>query len=226
MVNKSIKKIWLLYLCIASLSLVGCFHIPDEDWLLSSNDSETWDIQEDEELEQALNSFMDWLDIISNEWDSMKNSDENDKVIDNAEIIDNKWNLFLNWISENGVNEDLFLQSLDSELLEKIANNFQWVINEEMADEQENPSIVINEWFVRIFEKEWYKEVVNMWEVAMKPLYWILYKSENDWLYEYLCANALQDISWVNFSDASWTQWWSTAKEFLELFTDYILKNQ
>ena len=219
------KKIWLFCLCLASLSLAWCFHIPDEDWLLSDGEVETWNVQKDEELEHALNSFMNWIDIISNEWNN-KNSEENNSIVDDAEIINDVWDFSWDWISENGLDEEIFLQSLDSDLLEKIASNFQWVINEEMADEQENPSIVINEWFVRIFEKEWYKEIVNMWEVALKPLYRILYKSENNWLYEYLCARALQDISGVDFSDDMWSQWRSNAKEFLELFTDYVVKNK
>jgi len=36
------KKIWLFCLCLASLGLVGCFHIPDEDWLPSRNKVNTW----------------------------------------------------------------------------------------------------------------------------------------------------------------------------------------
>ena len=71
------KKIWLLFLCLASLGLVGCFHIPDEDYLLSKNKVNSWDDQKDEEINQALDSFMDWLNIISSEWDEIKNEENN-----------------------------------------------------------------------------------------------------------------------------------------------------
>jgi hypothetical protein len=39
----------------------------------------------------------------------------------------------------------LFLQSLDSNLLEQIAKNLQLVIDEEKKEEQENPSILFTE---------------------------------------------------------------------------------
>lgn len=97
------KKIWLFCLCLASLGLVGCFHIPDEDWLPSKNKVNTWDTQKDEEMEDALNGIMDWINMISSEWDEMKN-EENDEItaedeeveevenesINNEEIIDNE----------------------------------------------------------------------------------------------------------------------------------------
>ena len=71
------KKIWLICLCLASLSLVGCFHIPDEDWLLSKDKANSWNIQKDEEMQQAINSFMDWINMISSEWNETKNDEEN-----------------------------------------------------------------------------------------------------------------------------------------------------
>ena len=63
MVDKSIKRIWLICLCLVSLSLAGCFHIPDDDWLPSKNKVNTW-IKEDG-VEQALNSFINWVDTVS-----------------------------------------------------------------------------------------------------------------------------------------------------------------
>ena len=72
------KKIWLFCLCLASLGLVGCFHIPDEDWLPSKNKVNTWDTQKDEEMEDALNGIMDWINMISSDWNSLK-SNENDE---------------------------------------------------------------------------------------------------------------------------------------------------
>lgn len=83
------KKIWLLCLCLASLSLVGCFHIPDEDWLPSRNKVNTWGTQNND-IEKALNSFMKWIDMVSSQRNDMKSeeitsegSDEN--VIENGD---------------------------------------------------------------------------------------------------------------------------------------------
>ncbi len=72
------KKIWLFCLCLACLSLVWCFHVPDEDWLLSDGEVKTWDVQKDEELEQALDTFMDWINLISSERNEIKNDEVND----------------------------------------------------------------------------------------------------------------------------------------------------
>ena len=69
------KKIWLLCLCLASLSLVGCFHIPDEDWLPSKNKVNTWDTQRDKEMEDALNDIMDWINMVSSQRDQLNNED-------------------------------------------------------------------------------------------------------------------------------------------------------
>ena len=83
------KKIWLLCLCLASLSLAGCFHVPDEDWLPSKNNIKTWNTQQDEEVQQALNSFMDWINMISSDWNELKNEENNEintEEIENTEV--------------------------------------------------------------------------------------------------------------------------------------------
>ena len=74
------KKIWLICLCLASLGLAGCFHIPDEDWLPSRNKVKTEDVEKGVEFEQAVDSFMDWINMISSDWNEIKNDDENDEV--------------------------------------------------------------------------------------------------------------------------------------------------
>ena len=75
------KKIWLFCLCLASLTLVWCFHVPDEDWLPSRNKVKTDEVKNDEEVEQAINSLMNWLNMISSGLDETKN-DENGEVND------------------------------------------------------------------------------------------------------------------------------------------------
>ena len=76
MVDKSIKKILLICLCLISFSLVGCFHVPDKDWLPNRNKVNTWDIKNNEEMEDAINSLMNGVNIISSEWNVLNEYDE------------------------------------------------------------------------------------------------------------------------------------------------------
>lgn len=139
-------------------------------------------------------------------------------VSQNDEMVE--WNE----ITQDGVNEELLFENLDTEILEKIASNLQDAIKEEAQEEQDNPEIIITEGWTRIFDKEQYKEVVEIGKPAMKPLYCILYKSSNNGQYEYLCAMALCEISGIGGEvSEDGTMEWSTAKEYLELFTETIL---
>lgn len=98
------KKIWFICLCLAGLTLAWCFHIPDEDWLPSRN-AKTEDIEKnvekDEDVEQAINSLVQWIDEISTDWNELENEenidvtedvdvDVSEKNNDNEEITDDK----------------------------------------------------------------------------------------------------------------------------------------
>lgn len=96
MINNFTKKVWIICLCLVSLSLAWCFHIPDEDWLPSKNKTDSWNLQKDTEFEQAINSFIDWIDMISSQSNSIENdendeinSEENDTTLDTEEEIEN-----------------------------------------------------------------------------------------------------------------------------------------
>ena len=154
---------------------------------------------------------------LSNKENKIEEIDTTNDVVEETSEI--KWNE----ITEDGIDEELLLENIDINILEKIASNFQSMLEEEQKEEQENPEILITEGWIRIFEKEKYKEVISIGKPAMKPLYYILYKSQNNGLYEYLCASALQEISQVTFyNEADGTAGWSNAKEYLELFTKEI----
>ena len=122
-------------------------------------------------------------------------------------------------ITLDGVNEELLLKNVDEEVLTQIATELQTLVKEEQEEEKENPEIVITEGFVRVFKSERYKKVLNMGESAMKPLYLILYKSQNAGLYEYICANALYELSEYDFE-------WANSKEFMENFNKKIIENR
>ena len=78
------KKIWLLCLCLASLAIAGCFHIPDEDWLPSKNKVNTWNTQK-EEVENALNLFMDWINIVSTQRNELNNEQSENLVTEDSD---------------------------------------------------------------------------------------------------------------------------------------------
>ena len=96
------KKIWLICLCLASLGLVGCFHVPDEDWLPNRNKVNTWNIEKENRMNQTLDLFVDWINSISSERDGINNDeittkeweessvDTDDEIINNEEITENE----------------------------------------------------------------------------------------------------------------------------------------
>ena len=148
-------------------------------------------------------------------------------IIQTSEASGDNTIIVWNEITDSGVDEELLRRNVDTDILERIANNFREVIAEEASEEADNPEIVVTEGWTRIFQKEKYKEVIAIGKPAMKPLYLILYKSENNAVYEYLCAYALQEISGITFYNADdETQGWSTAKEYLELFTQKVLEKE
>ena len=120
------KKIWLLCLCLASLGLVGCFHIPDEDWLPSKNWAETWNIQKNEDVEQAIDSLMEGVSTFSSQRNDMKN-EEND-VIDSGELEE-----------ANTIIED------ENLLIEDSIDNWD-IIDEKNENQEINENIVSEEW--------------------------------------------------------------------------------
>ncbi len=122
-------------------------------------------------------------------------------------------------ITENGVDEALLFQNIDIVSLETIATELQMLVDETVEEERQNPEIVLKEGFTRVFESERYKRVVDMGEVAMKPLYLIIYKSESAGMYEYICAMALYELSGYDFT-------WANSKEFLEIFNSKILESK
>lgn len=122
-------------------------------------------------------------------------------------------------ITTDGVNEELLLENIDTELLVQIATELQALVDEEMEEERENPEIVITEGWARVFETERYKKVLNIGSPAMKPLYLILYKSPNAGMYEYLCARILYELSGSDF-------YWTNSRDFMVGFNEKIIENR
>jgi len=129
-------------------------------------------------------------------------------------------------ISAEGVDEAAFLESMDVELLEQIAKELQALVEEVQQKQIEDPeSVLRGDWVSDITGSGRYHKVVNMGTRAMKPLYWIIYKSENQGLYEYICCMALEELSGCDFTDANGTGW-ATSKDFLDRFTKRIVSKK
>jgi len=129
-------------------------------------------------------------------------------------------------ISSEGVDEDAFLSGLDFKLLEEIAAELQALCEEIAQKQRDDPAYALSaEWWDDVNESGRFRKVVNMGGSAMKPLYWVIYKSSQQGFYEYTCAMALQEISGYDFAKDD-GQGWATSKEFLNLFTQKILSEQ
>lgn len=126
-------------------------------------------------------------------------------------------------ISNGELDEESFIQKLDTDTLKEVAVELQALVDEEIAEEKENPDIILSEGYARVFRKEQYLKVLDMGERAEMPLYYILYKSEYDGMYEHICANALSELTGLVFMNESGNyRDWSTGKEYLKLFNEYM----
>jgi hypothetical protein len=144
---------------------------------------------------------------------------------DTEQEEDTTENLAIEWdeITKDGVDEQLLFKNMDTDTLEYVAAELQTLVEEEAEAEQENPDIVLTEGWVRVFESEHYANVLSLGNEAMKPLYWIIYKSSYAGQYEYICAYALYEKSGYDFTDENGCLTWSNSKEFLNVFNEQII---
>lgn len=87
MIYKIVKKLWLICLWIASLCLVGCFHIPDKDWLPSKNKINTWNVENNDEIEEVIDSFLMWVDMVSTQRNGTIDDENSKTEIENESVI-------------------------------------------------------------------------------------------------------------------------------------------
>ena len=135
----------------------------------------------------------------------------------------NKENIEWNEITEDGVNEKLLFQNVNTKDLGKIATLLQSLSVEITQKEKEDINFYLSAgWYKYTLDSKQFNEVINMGNDAIKPLYLIIYKSPNQGSYEYICAMALSKL--VDFDDV--TDSWSTSKEFLEKFNKKVISNR
>lgn len=183
--------------------LVGCFMLFTMIFLSACNNSDTEMAPYSEEPK--------WEDFC-----------QQSESYEGTEIVENKT---LNWseIKENGVDEEMFLKNLDTDVLETVAAELQTLVEETIEEERDNPELVLSEGFTRVFKSVQYNRVLEMGDCAMKPLYWIIYKSPNAGMYEYICAMALYELSGYDFTNEDGSLSWTNSKEFVERFNEKIL---
>ena len=128
----------------------------------------------------------------------------------------------INWdeITIEGVDEQKLIENINKFDLEKIATLLQ-NLSHEIGEKQKEPEFYFTgKWHSYILDSKQFIEVLNMKNDALKPLYLIVYKSPNQYLYEYICCMAIQKITNYEVGD------WNTSKDFLEKFNRYICDNR
>lgn len=149
---------------------------------------------------------------------NVNNSDINDNNVVNSEE-----NIEWDEITEEGVNEELLFQNVNTKDLEKISTLLQSLSAEIAQKEKEDINFYLSAgWYKYTLDSQQFNEVINMGKDAIKPLYLIIYKSPNQGSYEYICAMALSKL--VNFNDV--IDSWSTSKEFLEMFNQKVISDR
>ncbi|MCQ2485780.1 MAG: hypothetical protein MJ168_10675, partial [Clostridia bacterium] len=73
--------------------------------------------------------------------------------------------------------------------------------------------------WTRVFKSDRYKKVLNLEQAAMKPLYFILYKGSAAGQYEYICAQALYELSGYDFE-------WTNFEDFIIKFNEQVIKEK
>jgi hypothetical protein len=81
-------------------------------------------------------------------------------------------------------------------------------------------------WYADAKESNEFKEVVSMGQSAVKPLYLIIYKSESQGLYEYICAMALDEVLGEGFFNDNSKMDWPTSKELIKIINEKVLKDR
>lgn len=130
-------------------------------------------------------------------------------------------------ITESGLDENVFLESLDTDTLQTVATELQALVDEEIEEEKANPDIILTEGYHRVFESGRYQKVISMGERAEMPLYYIIFKSNSEGMYEHICTVALSQLTGQDFEDESGDYLkWSTSKEYLKLFNEEIIRQR
>lgn len=138
--------------------------------------------------------------------------------IKSNEVEDDK--IQWNEITSTGVDEQILIENVNTADLEKIATLLQNLTSEIGEKEKEDFEFALRaKWYEYTLNSEQFNQVLNMGNKALKPLYLIIYKSQNQGLYEYICCMAIQKITNYEVGE------WSNSKDFLEKFNIFVCDN-
>lgn len=127
-------------------------------------------------------------------------------------------------ITKDGVDEQELLNNINMDVLEEIAELFQTLDQEITEKERVSPEYVLRgDWTKDVIESEQYNTVISMGNEAVKPLYWIIYKSDSQGRYEYICALALDELSGFDFDEDGDGMKWASSKELLEELNQKVI---
>ncbi|MBP0986624.1 MAG: hypothetical protein J6W57_07425 [Oscillospiraceae bacterium] len=129
-------------------------------------------------------------------------------------------------IGENGVDEEMLMENTDTETLTYVAKELQDVCAAiDRKGEEDREYWLTGQWYSNALGSEQYREVVSLGRKAMRPLFLIVYKSENAGMYEWICCKALEEISGIDLSGENGGAGWRDSKEFLKLFIVRVSKH-
>ena len=131
-------------------------------------------------------------------------------------------------IGEDGaVDEALLIGNIDEETLTYVARQLQDLCAEiGEKGERDKTYWLTGQWYTDATGSGQYANVVSLGEKAEKPLFLIIYKSENAGMYEWVCSKALEEISGLDFSEENRGAGWTNSKEFLEMFIRRIAEQK
>lgn len=208
------KKYLIVFFCgVILFSIAGCNNRKTEESLTKESQQEnpTNIIENNPNLQE---------DTTANMIESNQNLQENTT----ANRIESNQNITWNEITKDGVDEQELLNNVDMDVLEEVADLLQTLDKEIAEKESISPEYVLRgDWVKDVIESEQYSKVISKGTEAMKPLYWIIYKSDNQGRYEYICALALDELSGFNFDEDGDGIGWATSKEFLEEFNRKVI---
>lgn len=119
-------------------------------------------------------------------------------------------------ITESGVNETVLEKNLDANILAIIEQSLQAILAKNSGENALSGSL---DW---IFESNEYNEIIKLGDKAQKPLFWLIYKTDDSGMSEYICARALSEISGIGTPGENRGLEWSNSKEYVEYFISII----
>jgi len=120
------------------------------------------------------------------------------------------------------IDEAQFVRNLDTSALQMIAEEIQSLLAEIEEKERADPQYIFEgRWNQDFRASEQYHAVLGLGLAAIKPAYYIIYKSEYAGLYEYILASAIDELSGYEYA-VTQDRTWATSRQFLQMYNDKV----